>query len=107
MRWLLSAVGFAGLAWMVPTSAQAAACNADYVLAPDHSALSILFNDLTVEASGPSAVECTIDVPLDLPDGMKLYVLHAEDGSVLGFTDGYASAYGAAVQNELTPVSVH
>jgi hypothetical protein len=38
---------------------------------------------------------------------MKLYVLHAEDGSVLGFTDAYASAYGAAVQNELTPVSVH
>ena len=32
---------------------------------------------------------------------MKLYVLHAEDGSVLGFTDAYASAYGAAVQNEL------
>jgi len=44
---------------------------------------------------------------IDLPDGMKLYVLHAEDGSVLGFTDGYASAYGAAVQNELTPVSLH
>jgi hypothetical protein len=44
---------------------------------------------------------------IDLPDGVKLYVLHAEDGSVLGFTDGYASAYGAAVQNELTPVSVH
>lgn len=44
---------------------------------------------------------------VDLPAGMKLYVLHAEDGSVLGFTDGYASAYGAAVQNELTPVSVH
>ena len=44
---------------------------------------------------------------IDLHDGMKNYVLHAEDGSVLGFTDGYASAYGAAVQNELTPVSVH
>jgi len=44
---------------------------------------------------------------IDLPEGMKLYVLHAEDGSVLGFTDGYASAYGAAVQNELTPVSLH
>jgi hypothetical protein len=27
---------------------------------------------------------------------MKLYVLHAEDGSVLGFTDGYASAFGGA-----------
>jgi hypothetical protein len=44
---------------------------------------------------------------IDLPAGVKLYVLHAEDGSVLGFTDGYASAYGAAVQNELTPVSLH
>ena len=44
---------------------------------------------------------------IDLPKGMKLYVLHAEDGSVLGYTDAYASAYGAAVQNELTPVSVH
>ena len=44
---------------------------------------------------------------IDLPQGMKLYVLHAEDGSVLGYTDAYASAYGAAVQNELTPVSVH
>ncbi|HVV26362.1 MAG TPA: DUF1150 family protein [Rhizomicrobium sp.] len=44
---------------------------------------------------------------IDLPEGMKLYVLHAEDGSVLGFTDAYATAYGAAVQNELTPVSVH
>ena len=44
---------------------------------------------------------------VELPQGMKLYVLHAEDGSVLGFTDAYATAYGAAVQNELTPVSVH
>src|SRR6202012_733061 len=48
-----------------------------------------------------------IPANIDLPDGMKLYVLHAEDGSVLGFTDGYASAYGAAGQNELPPVSVH
>ncbi len=44
---------------------------------------------------------------IDLPQGMKLYVLHAEDGSVLGYTDAWASAYGAAVQNELTPMSVH
>ncbi len=44
-----------------------------------------------------------IPANIDLPEGMKLYVLHAEDGSVLGFTDAYASAYGAAVQNELTP----
>ena len=44
---------------------------------------------------------------VELPQGVKLYVLHAEDGSVLGFTDAYATAYGAAVQNELTPVSLH
>ena len=44
---------------------------------------------------------------IELPPGMKLYVLHAVDGSVLGYTDAYASAYGAALQNDLTPVSVH
>ena len=44
---------------------------------------------------------------IELPEGMKLYVLHAEDGSVLGFTDAWASAYGAALQNELVPVAVH
>ena len=44
---------------------------------------------------------------ITLPPGVKLYVLHAVDGTVLGYTDAYDSAYGAAVQNELTPVSVH
>ena len=44
---------------------------------------------------------------ITLPVGAKLYVLHAVDGSVLGYTDAWESAYGAAVQNELTPVSVH
>lgn len=44
---------------------------------------------------------------IKVPDEMKLYVLHAVDGSVLGFTDGWDSAYGAALQNDLTPVSVH
>lgn len=41
------------------------------------------------------------------PDNLKLYVLHASDGRVLGFTDDWESAYSAAVQNELTPLSVH
>ncbi len=48
-----------------------------------------------------------IPANIELPTGVKLYVLHAEDGSVLGCTDAYASAYGAAVENELTPVSLH
>ena len=42
-----------------------------------------------------------------VPDNVKLYVLHASDGSVLGFTDAWESAYGAAIENELTPLSVH
>lgn len=44
---------------------------------------------------------------IKIPDDMKLYVLHAADGRVLGFTDAWDSAYGAAVQNEFTPMSVH
>jgi hypothetical protein len=50
-----------------------------------------------------------IDMPegIKVPDDLKLYVLHAVDGSVLGYTDSWDSAYGAAIQNELTPLSVH
>jgi hypothetical protein len=44
---------------------------------------------------------------IEIPDDMKLYVLHGVDGQVLGFTDAWESAYGAALQNELTPLSVH
>lgn len=44
---------------------------------------------------------------IKVPDDMKLYVLHASDGRVLGFTDAWDSAYGAAIQNEFTPMSVH
>ena len=44
---------------------------------------------------------------IQLPQGVKLYVLHALDGSVLGYPDSWDSAYGAAVQTDLTPVSVH
>jgi len=42
-----------------------------------------------------------------LPDKVKLYVLHGSDGRVLGFTDAWESAYGAALQNELMPLSLH
>jgi len=44
---------------------------------------------------------------IELPPGGKIYVLHAADGSVIGVTDDYDTAYGAAVQNEFTPVSLH
>jgi hypothetical protein len=48
-----------------------------------------------------------IPAGIELPPGVKLYVLHASDGSVLGFTDAWESAYGTAVQNELVPMRVH
>jgi len=44
---------------------------------------------------------------IQLPPNATLYVLHAIDGTVLGYTDSWDGAYGAAVQNELTPVSLH
>ena len=44
---------------------------------------------------------------IELPPGVKLYVLHASDGSGLGYTDAWESAYGTAVQNELVPMRVH
>jgi hypothetical protein len=58
--------------------------------------------------SGDEAHRLGIIPPgISLPEGTKLYVLHAVDGSVLGYTDAWESAYGAAVQNEFTPLSVH
>ena len=48
-------------------------------------------------------------VPSDikLPDGIKLYAIHSADGTPLAIMETWASAYGAAVQNNLTPLSVH
>jgi len=44
---------------------------------------------------------------IELPPGGKLYVLHAEDGSVIGVSDDFQGAWGAAIQNEFKPVSLH
>jgi len=44
---------------------------------------------------------------IQLPPGATLNLLHSIDGIVMGYTDSWDGAYGAAVQNELTPVSVH
>jgi len=44
---------------------------------------------------------------IKLPENVKLYALHAADGRTLGITDNWASAYGAAVQNNFVPLSVH
>lgn len=44
---------------------------------------------------------------IELPPNSTIYVLHAGDGSIIGVTDDYDAAYGAAVQNEFRPVSLH
>jgi hypothetical protein len=48
-------------------------------------------------------------IPSDirLPEGVKLYAIHAADGTPIAIMDNYASAYGAAVQNDFVPLSVH
>lgn len=77
-------------------------------------------NDRDIEAFDPSRIAYIkptsltdarklgiVPEGIKLPEGTKLYVLHAIDGSVLGFTDAWDSAYGAAIQNDFTPMSVH
>ena len=78
MRLAVAALAFSGFAFLAPAVSQAAPCAADYVLAPDNSALSILFSDLTVESGGETTAECTIDVPLQLPEGMSLGVYRVD-----------------------------
>lgn len=53
------------------------------------------------------AMGVTIPSQIKLPPGVKLYALHAADGTTLGVTDNWASAYNAAVQNNFVPLSVH
>ena len=53
------------------------------------------------------ALGLVIPSEIKLPAGVKLYALHAADGTTLGITDNWASAYGAAVQNNFVPLSVH
>jgi hypothetical protein len=79
MRILVTTLAFAGIVFVGSSgSALAAQCSADYILAPDHSALSILFTDLVVEGRRDPVAECSIDVPLDLPEGMSLGVYRVD-----------------------------
>jgi hypothetical protein len=53
------------------------------------------------------AMGVLIPSEIQLPPGVKLYALHAADGTTLGVTDNWDSAYNAAVQNNFVPLSVH
>jgi hypothetical protein len=77
IRSALLALALATFTFLPAGTASADECKAEYVLAPDNSALSILFSDLTVQGSSKTAT-CTIDVPLNLPDGMSLGVYRVD-----------------------------
>jgi len=53
------------------------------------------------------ALGLVIPSEIKLPENVKLYALHAADGTTLGITDTWDSAYSAAVQNNFLPLSVH
>jgi hypothetical protein len=53
------------------------------------------------------AMGLVIPSEIKLPANVKLFALHAADGTTLGVTDNWAAAYGAAVQNNFVPLSVH
>jgi hypothetical protein len=53
------------------------------------------------------AMGLVIPSEIKLPANVKLYALHAADGTTLGITDNWAAAYSAAVQNNFVPLSVH
>jgi hypothetical protein len=44
---------------------------------------------------------------IKLPKDITLYAIHAADGTRLAVMDNREAAYGAAMENELVPVSVH
>ena len=61
----------------------------------------------TIDISEARALGVVIPSEIRLPQGVKLFALHAADGTTLGITDSWASAYSAAVQNNFVPLSVH
>jgi hypothetical protein len=53
------------------------------------------------------ALGLVIPSEIKFPRDVKLFALHAADGTTLGITDNWNSAYSAAVQNNFVPLSVH
>jgi hypothetical protein len=58
--------------------ASAADCSATAVSAPDGSALTILFDDMTVSGDGSVSASCSIVAPLNLPAGYSLGVYRVD-----------------------------
>ena len=61
----------------------------------------------SIDIDEARALGVVIPSEIRLPQGVKLFALHAADGTTLGITDTWASAYSAALQNNFVPLSVH
>jgi len=61
----------------------------------------------TIGLDEAKAMGLVVPSEIRLPENVKLFALHAADGTTLGITDNWASAYSAAVQNNFVPLSVH
>lgn len=53
------------------------------------------------------ALGLIIPADVKLPPNAKLFALCTADGTTLGITDERSAAYGAAIENDFVPVSVH
>jgi len=75
------------------------------VEAPTYEGIRLAY----IKQVGLSEARALGAVPSDikLPENVKLYAIHAADGTPIAIMDNWASAYGAAVQNDFVPVSVH
>ena len=60
-----------------------------------------------IDLAEAKAMGLVVPSEIKLPANVKLFALHAADGTTLGITDNWASAYSAAVQNNFVPLSVH
>ena len=73
--WMVLGMTAGLMVWSAPAKAQEP-CVADYVLAPDKTSLSILFDDMTITATGERS--CAIDVALGLPEGTSIGVYRVD-----------------------------
>jgi hypothetical protein len=74
----LSVIGAVIFFSAAPAGTAAAECSATAVSAPDGSALTILFDEMTVSGDAEALASCTISAPLDLPEGYSLGVYRVD-----------------------------
>jgi hypothetical protein len=62
---------------------------------------------ITTITAGDARRRGILPADVKLADATMLYVLHDADGQVLGVSEAWATAYGAARRNDFQLLSVH